>query len=74
MAEVKQEVKSQAKSVSSVQTEEGKANLVVMPIDGSPLFRVAFEKGGVVPKELQSLYTSQLVATKAIQAYLNKRG
>lgn len=68
------ETKPQSKAVATVQTAEDKANLVVLPVDNSPLFRVGFDKGGVVPKELQSLYTSKLVATQAIQSYLAKRG
>lgn len=69
------EVKTQAKSVQTVQTtKENGADFVIMPIEGSPLFRVGFEKGGVVPKELTSLYTSKHVASKAIEAYQAKKG
>lgn len=69
------ETKTQAKSVQTVaSTKDNGADFVILPVDGSPLFRVGFEKGGVVPKELNSLYTSKHVATKAIEAYQAKRG
>lgn len=69
------EVKTQAKSVAKVDsTKDNGADFVILPVENSPLFRIGFEKGGVVPEELKSLYTSKYVATKAIEAYQAKRG
>lgn len=69
------EPKTQSKSVAKVEsTKDNGADFVILPVENSPLFKIGFEKGGVVPKDLQSLYTSKHVATKAIEAYQAKRG
>ena len=69
------EVKTQSKAVAKVETDkENGTDFVILPVENSPLFKVAFGRGGVVPKDLQSLYTSKHVATKAIEAYQAKRG
>jgi hypothetical protein len=66
---------SKAKAVGTVSNgKETGADFVILPVDNSPLFRVGFEKGGVVPKELTSLYTSKHVASQAIEGYIAKRG
>jgi hypothetical protein len=53
---------------------EGGKDLKVLKHDGCSLFRVGFDGGGVVPKELEGFYTSVDVAQKAITAYLARRG
>jgi hypothetical protein len=60
-------------AASKVEVQNGK-DLKVLSSEGSSLFRIGFDGGGVVPKELDGLYTSTDVAEKAIRAYLVKRG
>jgi hypothetical protein len=60
-------------AAGKVEVQDGK-DIKVLQCEGSSLFRVGFDKGGVVPKDLDGLYTSKDVAEKAIRAYLNKRG
>lgn len=40
---------------------------------GTPHFKVIYEGGGELPKDLSGLYTSKNQAEKAIQLYLIKR-
>lgn len=62
---------SRSKTVHSVETD-GKAFLV-MRAEGSVLFRIGLEGGGVVPEQLKGLYTSQAVAENDINKYLESR-
>lgn len=65
-----------SKTAQKVETnkENGK-DFVIMHAEGSSLYKVGYEGGGEVPKELaETLYTSITVAEKAIEAYKAKRG
>lgn len=50
-----------------------KKNLLVRNNVGSPHYKVIYEGGGELPKELTGLFTSEKEANKAISAYLQKR-
>lgn len=65
-----------AKTLQKVDSGKvGGKDFVVMPADGSCLYKVGYEGGGEVPKELsRTLYTSIIVAEKAIEGYKAKRG
>jgi hypothetical protein len=64
--------KSLSKSVAEVPTG-GKA-FKIMRADGSVLYRIGLENGGVVPDVLTGFYTSVSVAENAVQKYLESRG
>ena len=56
-------------------TKESGRDFVIMHEDGSSLYKIGYDGGGVVPEELaSSLYTSIDVASKAIESYQAKRG
>lgn len=61
-----------SKSVQSVEVKDGR-DLKILRKDGSTLYRVGFDGGGVVPSELDSLFTSTRAAELAIQKYLTNR-
>lgn len=63
---------TKSKQVSEVQTD-GKS-FIVMRADGSSLFRVGLQGGGVVPEDLKGFFTTTKVAEQAIHKYLSERG
>lgn len=65
-----------SKTAQKVETDkENGKNFLIMHADGCSLYKIGYEGGGEVPAELaNTLYTSILVAEKAIEAYKAKRG
>lgn len=53
-------------------TENGK-ELKIFQIKNSALYKVAFATGGELPPELDQMFTNPLIASKAIEKYLEKR-
>lgn len=62
----------QERNVLKYKTPKGKVIKIFVQEKGAPHYKVEFESGGLLPKELKGKFTSKRYAIKAVEAYLDR--